>query len=294
MIDTQTTIADYHASEAVSHSKLRTFAADGPLAYYARHVVRSGTQPVTDAMRFGQTFEDFVQLPPADFKRKYREITDERDKDTVLAECIAAGVTQEDGTPFTKRHGVATMELALLRKAGGDAIKRGDMQRIERMADAFMRNERVQTVLRGLAPQVTLRREWPGLPHGIQARPDWCTVDEFASRSTVDLKVVSNWGRHDSSGADLVRDMINRGAHTQAAFIDLITGAADRLVVAVEADFPYRCQLVYLDELLPLGAAWCRRQLDAVRDCYARDNWSACEPVMYATAPAWARKGSDE
>jgi len=294
MIDTQTTIADYHASEAVSHSKLRTFADEGPLAYYARHVVRSGTQPVTDAMRFGQTFEDYLQLPPADFARKYREITGTGDKEALVAECAALGVLTDDGEPFTKRHAPATMELALLRKAGGDAIKRGDMQRIERMADAFTRNSEAQAALRGMAPQVTLRREWPGLPHGIQARPDWCTVDEFATRSTVDLKVVSNWGRHDSHGADLVRDMINRGAHTQAAFIDLITGAAARMVIAVEADFPWRCQLVYLDDLLPLGAEWCKRQLEGVRRCYADDDWSACGAVMYATAPAWARKGSDE
>lgn len=293
MIDLTTTIADYHASEAVSHSKLRTFADAGPLAYYARHVVRSGTQPVTDAMRFGQLFEDFVQLHADDFKRKYREVDGKGDKKALVAECTARGLLSDEGKPFTAHHGIATMQTALLRADGGDAVTPADMRCIERMAEAFARNSEAQAAIRGMTTQVTLRREWPGVP-GLQARPDWCNTDEFATRSTVDLKVVSQWGRHDSNGADLTRELVSRGAHTQAALTDLITGPARRFVIAVEADFPWRCQLVYLDGLLPLGAEWCKRQLEGVRDCYARDDWSACEPVAWATAPAWARKGSDE
>ena len=53
-------IEDYHASERISSSKLRTFMALGPRAYYLRHVLKSNVLKPSKPMIVGQAFEDAI------------------------------------------------------------------------------------------------------------------------------------------------------------------------------------------------------------------------------------------
>lgn len=288
-------IAEYHASDYVSHSKLQTFAEHGPLAYYARHLANQWQPKVTDAMRFGQAFETFVQRPD-EFARTYKEHVDVEGKadDALLSEAQALGVLSEDGKPFTRRHAANTVHLSLMRARGEHVMTRAEMVRIERMAEAFSRNADAQAVIRGMEQQVTVRGTFAVLL-GLQARPDWIDASDFGSGASVDLKVTGKWGRHDSDGADLVRALIANGADTQAAFLECTAASrADRYVIACEDDFPWRCTVVDMHELVEAAFPWVCRQLERLASCYRRDEWPACETKMVAKVPAWLARKADE
>jgi hypothetical protein len=277
---TDVSITDYHASEFVSHSKLRTFADVGAFGYYARHLVAGGPKPeTTDAMRFGQAFETFIQ-EPAVFAERYKEAPALEGKadDALLAEATALGLA------FTKRHDAKTVHLAMMRAQGGDVMSKADMVRIERMAESFAKNPDVRIAISGMDTQVTLHSVGGGfdaLP-GLQARPDWYGVGSGAS---VDLKSVAQFG-------DFDRTIVSSGYHTQAALIDVIAGVRNpRTLIACENVWPFRCQVVELPhELLEAGAAWCRERIAELRTCYERDEWPLCETTRVASVPRWMKE----
>jgi hypothetical protein len=280
---TDVTIDQYHASEFVSHSKLRTFADVGAFGYHGRYLSANAPKPETsDAMRFGQAFETYLQEPKV-FSERYKEAPALEGKadDALLAEALAAGVLNDDGKPFTKRHNASTVHLAMMRAQGGDVMTRADMVRIERMAESFAKNPDARLAIAGMDTQVTLRSVGGGfdaLP-GLQARPDWYGVGSGAS---VDLKSVAQFG-------DFDRTIVSSGYHTQAALIDVIAGVRNpRTLIACENVWPFRCQVIELPhELLEAGAAWCRERIAELRMCYEQDSWPLCETRRTAGVPRW-------
>jgi hypothetical protein len=280
-ISTDISIDEYHASEFISHSKLRTLAEVGPFGYRARHLTGENKRERTDAMAFGQAFETFSQEPQA-FARRYVEAPAVEGKadDALLAEAAVLGVLV-DGKPYTKRHDAKTVQLAMMRAQGQDVMTRADMMRIERMAESFARNPDAQDVCRGMQTQATLREDFGGfgvLP-GLQSRPDW-----YGDRVFPDLKTCGQFGQFD-------REILTRGYHTQAALIDIIVGErCAHPMIVVESEWPYRCQVVDLPlDLLEAGREWCEARLAELRECYARDNWPLCETRREANVPRWMK-----
>lgn len=286
IVDDTITIEAYHASEFVSHSKLKTFAEYGPFGYWARHLVAGGPKrEQSSEMRFGSAFEDFVQLDAATFAARWQEAPALEGKadDVLLAESAALGVTSDDGKPFSKRHDAKTVHLACMRAKGTNVLSRNDFVRLERMAEAFRANADVQWFIKSARTQVTLRDDLGGLDMlpGIQCRPDWYGA------ASVDLKTTSDFVGFD-------RAIVNLGYHSQAALIDVIAGEAPRFLIASESDWPYRCQLVEIPRaLLDVGREWCERQIDALRACYARDEWPKCAPSRVASVPGWVQRKAD-
>jgi hypothetical protein len=271
-------IDDYHASDRLSTSKLKTFASLGPMAYRARHLVAENRQEPTDAMLLGQAFEDFVQLDSATFASKWTEAPADEGKadDALLAE--AAALTTEEGKPFTKRHGAATVRLAIMRSKGINVLARRDFQTIERMAASLDRNIHAQQAIKGALTQCSLIDEWPlDIIPGIQARPDWM----HATGETVDLKSTAKFAAFDS-------EILNRGMHSQAAIIDMIAGVRERTLIACENVWPYRCQVISLQSAwLDLGRAWVDEQIAGLRVCYERDEWPLCATIRTSNPPAY-------
>lgn len=280
IVDNNLPLAEYHASEYVSHSKLLCFVELGPYAYYQRHVAGM-PRSVTDAMELGNAAELYIQNHEA-FKALYVEapVLEGKADETLLAEATALGVLDDDGKPYSKRHNATTVHTAVLRARGQSVVTRSDMMRIERMANAFTDNAVIADVVRGLHKQVTLRDDFAELDvlPGIQARPDW-----YGERETVDLKTVSRF-------ADVDRHLIP-GHATQAAFIDVVLGR--RIVhhlAVVESEWPYRTQLVTIDdETMAVANGWVRKNLDRLCDHYASGVWPLCQPKRTTTLPRWLR-----
>jgi hypothetical protein len=285
MITRDLSIDDYHASDRLSTSKLKTFASLGPLAYRARHLTAENRQEPTDAMLLGQAFEDLVQLDAAAFASRWTEAPADEGKadDALLAE--AEGLTTEEGKPFTKRHGAATVRLAVMRSKGINVLARRDFVTIERMAASLDRNADAQAAIKGAATQCSLIDDWPlDIIPGIQARPDWM----HASGATVDLKSTAKF-------SDFDREILTRGMHAQAAIIDLIAGRNVRSLIACENVWPYRCQLIELSPAwLDVGRAWVDEQIAGLRSCYERDEWPLCAPSRMSQPPAWASRMVDD
>ena len=277
-------ITDYHASDRLSTSKLKTFSSLGPMAYRARHLVAENRQEPTDAMILGQAFEDLVQLDAATFAAKWTEAPADEGKadDALLRE---AGELTVDGKPFTKRHGAATVRLAIMRSKGINVLARKDFVTIERMAASLDRNADAQAAIKGAATQCSLIDEWPlDIIPGIQARPDWM----HATGETIDLKSTAAFESFD-------REILNRGAHSQAAIIDMIAGRKHRALVVCENVWPYRCQLVELSPAwIDVGRAWVDEQIAGLRVCYERDEWPLCAPSRMSQPPAWAARKVDD
>ena len=279
---TEIGIADYHASEYVSHSKLKVFAELGPFAYRSRFLLGENRQEVTEVMRLGQAVETYLQDPDV-FRATYSEAPAIEGKadDALLAEALSLGVLSEDGKPFSKRHGASTVQLAILRAKGGDVLTRSQMERIERMAQSFDRNRDARALVAGMTTQVTLRDDFAGLDilPGIQSRPDWYHAIDGDS---VDLKCVESFAAFDKAIGD-------REYAAQAALIDIITGSsAPRTLIALESTWPFRCQVVDLAPAwVDLGHAWVQRQLAGLRECYTRNEWPLCETRRTSYPPAW-------
>ena len=285
MITRDLSIDDYHASDRLSTSKLKTFANLGPLAYRARHLTAENRQEPTDAMLLGQAFEDLVQLDAAAFASRWTEAPADEGKadDALLAE--AEGLTTEEGKPFTKRHGAATVRLAVMRSKGINVLARRDFVTIERMAASLDRNADAQAAIKGALTQCSMIDDWPlDIIPGIQARPDWM----HSGGETVDLKSTAKF-------ADFDREILTRGMHAQAAIIDLIAGRNVRSLIACENVWPYRCQLIELSPAwLDVGRAWVDEQIAGLRSCYERDEWPLCAPSRTSQPPAWALRMVDD
>lgn len=284
-IVTDMPLAEYHASDRLSTSKLKTFADLGPMAYKARHLTAENKQQPTAAMLLGQAFEDLVQLPADAFRAKWVEAPSIEGKadEALLSEALAIGCTN-DGAPWTKRHDAKTVHLAMLRARGVNALSRGDGVTIERMAESVARNADAQAVIKGAATQVSLIDDWAlEILPGIQARPDWY----HEGGSTVDLKSTSDFTGYD-------RAILNLHAHSQAAIIDQIAGRAERVIIVCENEWPFRCQVIDLSrDWLDAGQVWVDTQIAGLRVCYERDEWPLCAPRRVSNPPAWLVRKTD-
>jgi len=286
IISYDTAIADYHASDRVSVSKLKTLDEHGPVGYRARHLTAEVRQRPTPAMVFGNAFECAAQ-DPATFLAQYVEIDDVGDKDALLLECEELGLLTEDAKPYTKRHGVSTLKTALCVARGQSTLKRAEFVAIERMVANLEANEDVQRAIRGMRKQASLIADTPldVLP-GFQSRPDWYDPDTGGS---VDLKCTAHFARFDS-------EIINRRMHAQASMIERIAGApSTRHLVACENVWPYRVQLVTLSEpWIAVGHAWCEAQLNVLRECYGRDEWALCPMSRVSEPPAYVTRQTED
>lgn len=247
-------IDDYHASDFVSHSKLSDFADLGAAGYYARHVARESRRPSTSAQVVGQAFEDAIQRP-AEYLTKY--------------------AVRPSGVDARTKDGKAWIAE---QEAAGKAVLTGDDgEAIERMANAFARNQTATSLVRGAKTQCTLRREYTlDALAGIQSRPDW-----LLSHGTADLKTTRSFAEFD-------REIARYGYCSQAALIDIVGGRAPRFLIVCENAFPYRCQVVELaSSWIEWGRGWCEQQIDLMRWCVESNEWPACDEKRTSEIVPW-------
>ncbi len=254
-------IDEYHASRFVSASKQRTFTQRGPRGYWLEYIYDGGrrSEP-TDAMKVGQCFEDAVCGKPTH-------------------------VLVPEGMKLTTKEGRAW-------KAEQTATVIGSQFRglFERGVEHVRENRTARALIEASEEQVTVRRDWRGIP-GLQARPDWlclggCDASDWAPCAP-DLKTTVSLN-------GFGRSVLDYAYHVQAATVatclrdDDVTDVRHPLIV-VEKASPYRCQVMWLDtEYVAIGARRMAETLARMAEHYESGEWPAVtEDETTLEAPAW-------
>lgn len=268
MISTDISIADYHASEFVSNSKIAVFARQGALAYYDRYVSRTEPAPAPSAaMVFGQAFEDLVQTP-------------DLWPDLYTVKPAVLKMTTKEG------------------KAWRDAqtrvvIDQDDHDAMVRMGEAIAQNRSARELTCAAQTQATVRGAFPGLP-GLQARPDWYSAGGSAVSEwrpyVADLKTTSRFEALASG-----RGVYDYRYHVQAAIACHLLAEEcghrpTAYLIACETVAPYRCQVIEMSQSwIQLGWRTANRDLAALGECYRTGVWPRVEReiVTLGDVPRW-------
>ena len=262
-------IEDYHGEgDWVSNSGMRTFHKKGPMTYWARHVKRRDEAkiPRTEPMSFGIWFEDYLneslgeegafdmyETATPDFNARLKKDREWRD-----------GLTSQGITVITEK----------------------DVLMMEGMLEGIKDIPGLWELLEESVTQPTYRTTEPGLPSGIQSRPDWTLPqNEMFGLSHIDLKTCMELNGFESS-------VFKWGYHTQAACVRRTAGIDGAyFLLACEKAYPYGAQLVQLsDEYIDVADRWVSRQIAGIAACYHNGKWPrVAEPARMIGPPNWLR-----
>lgn len=270
LLASQLPIDAYHASDRLSHSKLLDFARKGPRAFAARHVTRTQARtPPTEALVFGQSFEDLVYGKPI--------------HELYMVKPAGMSFATTEGKVW-KKDAIAT---------GKEIITQDDYDAMVCMRDSLRENETAMRMIDACRAQATFTADYAGTP-GIQARPDWdsesgCIESGFAP-FTLDLK--STIGLAKLAGG---RGVADYGYHSQAALAKWCmnqnnTRGVRCFLLAVEKTAPFRSQVIEITpDWLDVGWQWCQRKIEKLRGHYESGEWPRVERELISlpTCPAW-------
>jgi hypothetical protein len=271
-IDFTTPIESYHASSLVSHSKLGDFASRGAAYYHALHVARTEKRdPPSDAMVFGQLFEDSIQRPE---------------------QVEANYVVRPEGLDLRTKDGKAWKDSA----AGKSIISADDHATIMAMRQSTSENRTAVDMIRVCKQQPTITFEHLDVPRipGLQARPDWISMDGCAYTGfrpfVLDLKTTSDLARLASGRA--VTDYKYHSQFAMTRFGLCANGIDDAAyyLLAVEKQRPHRCQVIEVTApWLDAGERWCMATLRKLEQHYARNEWPRvdAEAIELPAPPPW-------
>lgn len=266
-------IDDYHAHPAVSSSGLHDFVTRGPRFFAARYVTNRRREPnQTEAMLFGQAFEDMLQRP--------------REWSSLYA-------VKPAGMKFSTKEGKAWKESCKL-----PVLAEEDVEKMREMVESIEENETALALMRASEQQVTLRSDsWSPIP-GLQSRPDYFSSDGCLESGfqpfTLDLKSTIILNKLTSG-----RGVIQHGYHRQAAIARELmpTSLSRHFLLAVEKCTPHRCQVIEVGcDWLDAGWRWCEAALARLAKCYETGEWPRVEQEMVSLpdCPPWAAEVDDE
>lgn len=262
-------ICEYHDSPNVSHSKLSDFASRGPAYYHALYVSRAEKRdPPSDAMVFGQLFEDAVQRPNT---------------------FAATTATRPDGIDLRTKEGKAWKDSI----AGKTVLSADDANSIVEMRKSLCENRTAVDMIAACKQQPTITWNWSPLP-GLQSRPDWLSVDGCAYSGfrpfVLDLKTTSDLARLASGRAVADYKYHSQMAMARAGLAANGIDDAAYYLLAVERQRPYRCQVIELTaEWLDAGARWSEGKLQKLAQHYERNEWPRvdAEAIELPAPPPW-------
>lgn len=272
-------IEAYHASNVLSHSKLKDFADLGPKGFYLRHVKRADPRPDTKALRAGRAFETYF-FERAEFEAWF-----------------AVKPEAHNGRTNKGKDWVTEQEMS-----GKTILDRDDFAAFEHMSAAIRECASAMALLEQGFYQPTYRVKWAGTP-GLQSRPDWCN-EEGCARSdfrpyTLDFKTTRNLNDITTG-----RGVVKYGYHTQAAVARTaaeIPDCVSYLLVAEKA-FPCRVVVVELDRMfVNIGEDWTYRTMTQIAEHYSADHWPLTTedsvvvgPPAYLLAEHDAQQANDQ
>jgi len=261
MISNTLSIGDYHANDHVSHSMLRYFERYGARGYHARFIEKTRDESSSTAQRFGRLFEKALDC---------------RLNGSSLAWLAA--------NPFdgrTKKGKEWANE-----KAEGDyeVVTKDQLEAITFMLDSLVGFQGVLSEIKAsFQPQVSIHGDHPSLP-GLQSRPDFLDAEHGVS---IDLKTTQCLSQFESS-------VWKYGYYSQAAllsrlFLDEFHRPLKCKLLVVEKEFPYRSQIVTLDDqYMEAGAQWVSDQIASLSYHYGTGDWSDSNKETTLSLPRWA------
>lgn len=256
-----------------SHS-LSLFASRGPRAFIMR-LLDLDYDADSDAKRFGRMFEDIAQGRELDVSRYIV-------KPPGLSFGTVEGKEWRDRQVECKVKNQAEFD-AMLKSRGKEMIAQEELDAMRWMHESFQENERAMAVVKGSTKQATILAD--DAPYGLKSRPDY-----LMGRTTVDLKTVRNLNI-------FVKEVRERNYHVQAAIAAAllqrcVMGGTAHYCLAVEKEFPYRCQLVRITEdWLRIGADWAARVRAQIAACADSGMWPRVlhEEIEMPAPPEWLR-----
>ena len=254
---------DYHANEAISHSKLETFRKR-PLLFRKRYIDKALAPESSAAFIMGSALHCAV-LEPDEYQFRY-VVAPDVDRRT------KAG--KEEWAAFQAQN------------AGKEVISREDNEVVKRMADACRSHPIAADLLEQGEAEVTWRVQDGSLT--LQCRTDWInTKDNFI----LDVKTTEYL-------SDFARLSVNYGYHRQAAFYTQLMAKLgstnlDFYFLAVEKREPFGTILFKADTDY-LSAGYHENEVDLGRlaQCYETGIWpNMPTTIEKLSLPAWYKTG---
>lgn len=253
-------IAEYHASERVSTSKLKDFEDRGPRYYYARYVAKTiQPDPDTQAYAVGRAAEDYLRFALTNDPRH-----------------LAAYAVRPDELDGRTKAG----KEWLAEHKGKTILGGADEYACRMIAENALANEDLRPLLESAEAQVTFTGKLSGMP--AQSRPDFVVDREALSldlKTTNDLAAMASGSR-----------VLSYRYHAQAALVCGLGDVTRAALIVAEKAAPYRVELHYLDpEFLSIGDTWNREQSEKLAQCAASGRWPLTStPVRTVSPPRYA------
>lgn len=250
--------ADYHAREAISHSKLEVFRRRPAL--YKKRFLDKSVQPESGAHFLVGSALHARKLEPPTYAQRF--------------------AVRPDGIDRRTKEGKAQWEQFVSANAGKAILDADESVLVEAMARAVDENPTAAALLARGEAEVTWRSEGPnGLL--LQCRTDWFCADGCALTEgrpyVVDLKTVESLDG--DAFRNFARAFTGYGYHRQAGFYlpllqDCGVTCRDWFFIAVEKCEPFGC-VVYKpsEDAVSRGIDETVNDLSRLVGCYRTNTW---------------------
>jgi hypothetical protein len=269
--------SDYHANNAVSHSKLEVFRRR-PQLYYRRYVAKIIlSEPATAALRLGSAVHCSI-LEPGEMTERYAIRPDGIDRRT-----------KEGKDRFAKFEAM---------HEGKEILDMDEAGQVFAMTDAVRRNDLAAQLLAHGQPELSWRSA--GASFALQCRTDWFNRDGCALSQgrpyIVDVKTTESLSSDEFGSFERV--VFKYGYHRQAGFyLPLVTELLgtpvfDFFFVAVEKVEPFGVAVYRMtDDACALGQDETVADLTRLKECMTSGHWpNIPEEVRELGVPNWYRK----
>lgn len=182
-------IEDYHASSALSKTKILDFINDGPVAYKAKWIDRTEPHKETKALRFGRLFDGLTDNADRELARWAPPTPPNAPKRPPEKHRTAAKPSQSTLDAF------AWWDEWDAIHAGKEQVSNEERFVLQQMLTEFRANPLIARVWERCERQVTIRRHIPELDIWVQSRPDGLCLD--ADPLLADVKTCRDMRRFD-------------------------------------------------------------------------------------------------
>lgn len=268
-------IEQYHATRAVSTSKIGVFETDGPAAFAA--MLRGEYQRAdTKAFAVGRFLD--ALLTGDDWQTRY----------IIKPEGIDGRTKQ--GKEWLAKAGADGLEVVSLEDAAWARDAREAIMGIPQAAEA----------IEAAVAQVSFRAKLDEYSFQVQSRPDWWVEDGLARTCFEplfpDLKTTA-----DLPGIIEGRSILKYRYDMQAALVRMTAGACGVMpthheLICVTKKIPAQAAVVVLNERwLTIGERRVRALLARIEACASANHWPRIEtPVVEAAVPGWLARQDEE
>lgn len=277
-------IKTYHATDAVSHSKLETFRDPdrGHARYHGQYI--AGTIP-----RFAGSAATEIGSAVDALVLEKRRIFDAL-PETYLSE---KGETK----PFTMAANACKAMRAAIEAQGLIPIKSADAELVTRMRDAVFVNHTAASLLTVGSPQVTMRAQLGAF--AVQARPDWwCHADARGKSYIVDLKTAEDMDQFlanrrafgYSRQAALYREVARLTLASQAGCsVEEIEAPAFYFIVVFKTPPIQAVVFRESDEEIALATEEVTDDLRRLKRCYETNTWPGVPEGINELPKIWRK-----